>query len=57
MIVPTVLATIARRNCRLCSASESWPMVIPVVVIPITPFFGFVLFGGRPTGSGRVVFF
>src|SRR6516225_11394092 len=36
MIVPTVLATMARRNCRLCSASESWPMAIPVVVISIS---------------------
>src|SRR6516162_828430 len=33
IIVPTVLATIARRNCRLCSASESWLIAIPVVVI------------------------
>src|SRR6516225_3850973 len=33
IIVPTVLATIARRSCRLCSASESWPIAIPVVVI------------------------
>src|SRR6516162_3577407 len=32
-------------------------MAIPVVVIPITPTFGFVLFGGRPTGPGGVVFF
>src|SRR6516225_8836040 len=36
MIVPTVLATIARRSCRLCSASESWPMAISVVVISIS---------------------
>src|SRR5271157_5635695 len=37
MIVPTVLAIIARRSCRLCSTSESGPAAIPVVVIVFLP--------------------
>src|ERR1700737_463705 len=40
MTVPTVLATTARRSCRLCSASESWPTAIPVVVIGSPPLAG-----------------
>src|SRR5690242_9852424 len=37
MIVPTVPATTARRNCRLCSASERALAAIPVVVIECAP--------------------
>src|ERR1700736_1249687 len=33
MTVPTVLATTARRSCRLCSALESWPAKTPLVVV------------------------
>src|SRR5437763_13634894 len=37
MIVPTVPATTARRNCRLCSASERPLAVFSAVLILFTP--------------------
>src|SRR6266446_9255068 len=38
MTVPTVLATTARRSCRLCSASESRSVAISVDVIGFPPW-------------------
>src|SRR5580692_2703973 len=59
MIVPTVPATTARRNCRLCSASERSFAAIPVAVINFPPLDDCRgrLNGSCPNSPDSVVFF
>src|SRR5271169_1118912 len=58
MIVPTVPATTARRNCRLCSASDRALAVISAVLILFPPPFALIGYlSSRLSKLDHVVFF
>src|ERR1700739_3780808 len=58
MIVPTVPATTARRNCRLCSASDRALAVIFAVLNLIPSLFALIGYlSSRLSKLDRVVFF